>query len=191
MAAVFSAFGISFSDIGKSYEVGVDEPTAHAVAAARDDLLARAGRDMFQEGYELAECETAWTLALEDADGELVETHPYRPGEPVDSAVDAAVDTEGLRVVLSLEVHKALPHAQLTADRTATPGQAAASTTRAVRTSPDATTDCPVYVLADQAAGAFADGPAVVEGPFFTARVPAGWHLEVTPNGDLLFTDLY
>ena len=54
LAAVFSAFGISFSDIGQSYEVGLSEPTIEAAAAVHDSLLERAERDLFQEGYELA-----------------------------------------------------------------------------------------------------------------------------------------
>ena len=36
-----------------------------------------------------------------------------------------------------------------------------------------------MYTLADQQPGAFAEGPAIVEGPFFTARVLAGWTFEV------------
>jgi N-methylhydantoinase A/oxoprolinase/acetone carboxylase beta subunit len=51
--------------------------------------------------------------------------------------------------------------------------------------------DVPVFVLDEQQAGAQAPGPAIVEGPFFTARVPAGWRLDVTSNGDLILTDTH
>ncbi|MBN9635566.1 MAG: NAD(P)-binding protein, partial [Actinobacteria bacterium] len=67
-AAVFSAFGISFSDIGKTYEVAVGEPTTKAAVETHNTLLARAERDMFQEGYALADCETSWQLLVENLD---------------------------------------------------------------------------------------------------------------------------
>jgi N-methylhydantoinase A/oxoprolinase/acetone carboxylase beta subunit len=51
--------------------------------------------------------------------------------------------------------------------------------------------DVSVYYLDEQQPGARAAGPAIVEGPFFTARVPAGWQLDVTSNGDLILTDTH
>jgi hypothetical protein len=51
--------------------------------------------------------------------------------------------------------------------------------------------EVPVFHLGEQAAGASAPGPAIVEGPFFTARVLEGWRLDITSNGDLLLTDTY
>jgi N-methylhydantoinase A/oxoprolinase/acetone carboxylase beta subunit len=47
-----------------------------------------------------------------------------------------------------------------------------------------------VYTLVDQQPGAFAEGPAIVEGPFYTARVLPGWTFEVSGAGDLRLTDL-
>ncbi|CCF81146.1 Acetophenone carboxylase subunit Apc1 [Helicobacter bizzozeronii CCUG 35545] len=44
-------------------------------------------------------------------------------------------------------------------------------------------------VLLEQQAGAHMDGPAIVEGPYFTTRVPEGWGLLVTDNGDLILED--
>ncbi len=32
-------------------------------------------------------------------------------------------------------------------------------------------------------------GPAVIEGPFFTMRVPEGWQFDTTAAGDLRLTD--
>ena len=56
----------------------------------------------------------------------------------------------------------------------------------AVRSDAQHVDDVSVYSLDDQQPGAHADGPAIVEGPFFTARVPAGWRLDVTSSGDLI-----
>ena len=49
--------------------------------------------------------------------------------------------------------------------------------------------EAPVYVLLSQPPGAQASGPAVIEGPFFTMLVPAGWQFATTAAGDLRLTD--
>ena len=54
----------------------------------------------------------------------------------------------------------------------------------------DTVDEVSVYTLADQHLGAFAEGPAIVEGPFYTARVLPGWTFEVSGAGDLRLTDL-
>jgi hypothetical protein len=51
--------------------------------------------------------------------------------------------------------------------------------------------DVPVFSLLEQQLGATAQGPAIVEGPFFTARVLAGWKFDVTAGGDLMLTDIH
>ena len=183
LAAVFSAFGISFSDIGKSYEVGVPDSTTESAAATYDDMLVRAERDMFQEGYQLADCRTEWQLAEETPDGETVAVRPYRRGD--------AIDVGAHRVSLRLDVAAELPHPVLVGDSAATPADAVSAGVRAVRSDAQHVDDVSVYYLDDQQPGAHADGPAIVEGPFFTARVPAGWRLDVTSNGDLILTDTH
>ena len=45
------------------------------------------------------------------------------------------------------------------------------------------------HALASQRPGARGSGPAVIEGPFFTMRVPAGWQFDTTAAGDLRLTD--
>ena len=64
------------------------------------------------------------------------------------------------------------------------------SGSRQVRSAADTVDEVSVYTLVDQQPGAFAEGPAIVEGPFFTARVLPGWTFEVSSAGDLLLTDL-
>lgn len=181
MAAVFSAFGISFSDVGKSYEVGVPEPTAEAASATYDDMVVRAERDMFQEGFELADCSTSWLVAVETADGSPVDLRSYRRGDPV--------EVGDHQVSLRLDVTASLPHPTLVEAAEVTAREAVAHGTRTVRSGADRVDTVSVYLLDDQEPGAGAVGPAIVEGPFFTARVPAGWRLDVTSNGDLILTD--
>ncbi|WOP17627.1 hydantoinase/oxoprolinase family protein [Raineyella sp. LH-20] len=180
-AAVFSAFGISFSDIGKSYEVGVPVPTTEAVHAAHDDLVARAERDMFQEGYALEDCRRTWTLTIEEPDGTLVESRDYHPGDPIDAA--------GRQVSLRLTAAAPLPHPVLPDDRAVDARTAAAHDTRQVRSAADQVDTVPVHVLDDLRPGDSGAGPAIVEGPFFTARVLPGWDFRVTAAGDLLLRD--
>jgi N-methylhydantoinase A len=183
LAAVFSAFGISFSDIGQSYEVGLSEPTIEAAQSVHDMLVERAGRDMFQEGHELAACTLQWSLVVEDADGTLVSEAPYRYG-------DAPAVGAGQPASLTLDVTFELPHASLAANTSLASHPAVAAGTRQVRSSATEVDEVPVYALLDQKPGATALGPSIVEGTFFTARVLDGWKLDVTAAGDLMLTDI-
>lgn len=180
-AAVFSAFGISFSDIGKTYQVIVSEPTAEAARHTHDALRTRAERDMFQEGYSLEDCETSWQLLVEDTATGTVSRLPYQPGDEV--------EFPGCVVSLELNATAALPHPDLGGDSTTQTGPAPAAGLRAVRSAADVLDQVPVYVLDQLAAGHTGSGPAIIEGPFFTARVLPGWSFRVTSAGDLLLSD--
>ncbi len=180
-AAVFSAFGISFSDIGKTYEVIVAEPTSESARQTHDSLLQRAERDMFQEGYSLADCETSWQLLVESVDDATVSRLPYQPGDDV--------DFPGAVVSLQLNTSAPLPHPTLAADIATEPNAAPLAGRRAVRSASDVIDDVPVHVLDELSPGHAGSGPAIIEGPFFTARVLAGWSFRVTSAGDLLLTD--
>ena len=183
LAAVFSAFGISFSDIGRSYEVGLSEPTIEAAQSVHDMLVERAERDMFQEGHDLAACTLQWSLVVEEADGTLVSEAPYTYG-------DAPAVGAGQPASLTLVVTFELPHASLAANTSLASHPAVASGTRQVRSSATEVDEVPVYALLDQKPGATALGPSIVEGTFFTARVLDGWKLDVTAAGDLMLTDI-
>lgn len=182
LAAVFSAFGIGFSDIARSYEATVNDQAA--IQTTYDALLARAERDMFQEGYELHSATLEWVVSVEDDNGEILSETPYRHGDQPD--IEA-----GRHAWLKLTVTAELPHASFADDTRVPAAEAVASGTRQVRSSGTQVDDVPVYILADQRPGAAAAGPAIVEGPYFTARVLDGWRLEVTSNGDLILTDTH
>jgi N-methylhydantoinase A len=183
MAAVFSAFGIGFSDIAQSYEFALPERTAEAARHAHDTMLERAERDMFQEGYELAACAVTWKLVVENPAGSIVSESDYSVGD--------APDTEaGQQASLTLEVRHALQHVAIDTGDVVTAHQAVPSGSRRVRSAVDTVDEVSVYTLADQQPGAVADGPAIVEGPFYTARVLPGWTFEVSGAGDLLLTNL-
>ena len=160
LAAVFSAYGISFSDIAQSYETNITGYAAGDIEAVRVKMTAAAAKDMFQEGHEIADCELEWTTISEDAD-----------------------------TILNLRATFRLPRPAIAGGLTAAKTPAVAVGVRAIRSSINQIDDVPVFVLADQAPGASAAGPAIVEGPFFTARVPGGWNLDISAAGDLLLTD--
>lgn len=160
LAAVFSAYGISFSDIAQSYETDVSGFAAPAREEAKRAMEADASRDMFQEGHELSECELEWTT-IHEAESEI----------------------------LRLKAIFRLPHPTIEGGSPTTESPALASGTRQVRSSASQVDTVSVYRLDDQEPGAIASGPAIVEGPFFTARVPAGWSLKISTAGDLLLTN--
>jgi N-methylhydantoinase A len=181
-AAVFSAFGIGFSDVSQHYEQplpATDEETVGEVVAR---LRERARRDMFAEGVELDECEASFRLVLErDGDDVVVELV-----DPLDLAAHVR---NGDVASLELSLVAPLPHVGMgaTGDVSATPAQP--SGTRPVRDRESEIVELPVYTLLEQPSGAQADGPAVVEGPFFTMRLPDGWRFQTTAAGDVLLTD--
>ena len=180
-AAVFSAFGIAFSDIGKTYQVILPEATLAAAQAAYEGLSARAERDMFQEGYVFAECDVDWRLVLENLDDGTISRLPFVVGD--------AVDYPGHAVSLELAVTARLPHPELEVDSPVDPAEIQTGDTRSVRSAADRVDQVPLHVLEDLSPGHRGSGPAIIEGPFFTARVLPEWSYQVTAAGDLFMSD--
>ena len=105
------------------------------------------------------------------------------------SSARAPVDHPGRRVSLQLTVTAPLPHPELAVDQAAETRQAPSAGTRSVRSAADRVDEVPVHVLTELSPGDTGAGPAIVEGPFFTARVLPGWTFRVTSAGDLLLHD--
>ncbi|WP_297005837.1 hydantoinase/oxoprolinase family protein [uncultured Corynebacterium sp.] len=195
LAAVFSAYGISFSDIAQDFEVEITGKTDAQVNTDRQELLEQAERYMFQEGHDLDECETEWTVIHENSDGS--EHHRSRPGDTggADSGTDSGTDggtDSGLHRILRLTARHILPHPAVkhsVSTSACAPHPAGTRTLLTVGEAGSGTTSVPVLVLEDQPAGASGEGPAIVEGPFFTARVPGGWDFTVSDAGDLILND--
>ncbi|MCY4670606.1 MAG: hydantoinase/oxoprolinase family protein, partial [Rhodococcus sp.] len=134
-----------------------------------------------QEGYDIADCSLEWASLVEDADGAVTRTE-------FDSGLDVS-SAAGNKTLLALKAIRELPHSVVKGGSPETKSVAASTMTRSVRTSATSVEDLPVYQLDQQVAGAMASGPAIVEGQFFTAQVPAGWDLEISNSGDLILTD--
>jgi N-methylhydantoinase A len=182
MAAVFSAFGIGFSDIAQTYEANVTGMDSEGISVSKETLLARAARDMFQEGHDIDECRLEWKVVLEDAEGQLISELPHLDTDPPPGARED-------NSILTLTARYELPHASIRRAESAGRTHALPTSTRKVRYAADKVEDVPVFELESQAAGASAMGPAIVEGPYFTSRVPQGWRFDVTDSGDLMLTD--
>jgi len=175
-AAVFSAFGISFSDISHSYRTTVEPPTAESVIAKVAALRIRAERDMDAEGYDIAECGIEAWITQDD-------------GPPIPVGVDGVLGAQALPpdvVRLQLRVTRTIPHFAL---------NDGPATSRSVPPAPirlqsvlggDLTrTDVPVFHLDDLVPGTSGHGPALIEDRYFTCRVRDGWQFDITSGQDI------
>ncbi|HUA28044.1 MAG TPA: hydantoinase/oxoprolinase family protein [Streptosporangiaceae bacterium] len=182
MAAVFSAFGMGFSDLSQHYEQPLPAADHATIDAVSERLLQMGARDLYAEGVDPSRCTTQYRITVERDDTEAV--------IDLDDPHDAAAHLRpGDRASLELVLLAPLPHVTLgrADDTPATPARPSGH--RRLRDSRGGTTEAPVYLLLSQPPGAQASGPAVIEGPFFTMLVPGGWQFDTTATGDLRLTD--
>src|SRR5579862_729720 len=130
MAAVFSAFGIGFSDIAHNYDAALTDMGECAVGGLVEQLLRKARRDMFAEGFDMAECVVETSIGS-TRNGENA-TYKFEGGLKLPAALRAAED---LRIQLTAT--KTIPHFTLGAVSTKPLAQATATRTRTVRMAAD------------------------------------------------------
>ena len=174
MAAVFSAFGIGFSDIAHSYDAALTDTGENGLKSVIEMLTQRASRDMFAEGFDLSECGIEKTLSFSQ-NGEQA-TRRLNGDSRVPDGIKQAQD---LRV--QLRATKPIPHFTLKPSDTAGGGAASTALTRTVRGE-----KLPLFRHESLAPGQGATGPCIVEEEYFTCRVPAGWSFSMNDNHDLL-----
>ena len=179
LAAVFSAFGVGFSDIAHEFEVPLIKLDETGVATARALLTERVRRALFGEGFALDECVLLERLRI--GDRWITLTGNQVPGGVLDKAGDAPA-------ALSLKATKRLPRAGFTGrfDVPSRP-QARAHGTRRTRVD-GGWLALPLYRAEDVGAGVLGQGPAVLEEAFYTCRVAAGWQFECDASRDILLT---
>lgn len=179
LAAVFSAFGIGFSDIGHEFTAALASNDAQGLQACREMLLERARRGMFAEGASLEQCRIEETLNIAGPGGE--KSVALEDGKlPSGLAPDA-------RLSLALTAVKAVAHATLSG-RFGTTGHAALSGGTRSTIVDGKPQSLRLYRVSEQSAGAGAPGPAVLEEDFFTCRIDAGWRFEINDASDILLT---
>jgi N-methylhydantoinase A len=178
MAAVFSAFGIGFSDIAHSSEA-VIEGSQSALTEALGRLRERAERDMFSEGFAADTCiyETH-LLVVRNGAVEVVKLDDS--GRLPDSARNADELRLRLRVVQPISKFVLEPVGNGQA-QTAKPGAR-----RKCLQADAKPRDVPVFRMDALQPGDTADGPALVEDDYFTCRIPGGWTFRVNANRDLV-----
>lgn len=183
LAAVFSAFGIGFSDIAHSYDAALSDVTEAGVSKTLLGLLAKAERDMFAEGFDLSEC----TIDREvhcSLNGKDVRV----PLDGEGMLPDEVTPRSNPRV--QVRVTKPIPHFSLNpVDTGATTPVTSGHTRHILAASPShdgAWSDVPLYRLEEMNPGMYADGPAIVEEEYFTCRVPEGWRFTINDNLDIV-----
>ncbi|HSW11772.1 MAG TPA: hydantoinase/oxoprolinase family protein [Solimonas sp.] len=175
LAAVFSAFGIGFSDIAHEYELPLERNDDAALQQALAMLRERAARGMFAEGFELKDCLIETRLQLDDRllplDGERLPA-----GLPKDA-----------RLTLMLKATRPIARAQLSGRFGEERKPAAAGGQRRLVTGGKPVA-LPLYRVEAQSGGVQAQGPCVLEEAFFTSRIDAGWRFEINESGDILLS---
>lgn len=174
LAAVFSAFGVGFSDISHRCEVPLADASDEALAAAKAEAMDQARRAMFAEGFALDDCDVAVELVATDGDAE--QRHAVNGSVPAGANGALSVAVTARRSIAQPALSGRF------GDRTAAAEQHG---TRSLHAD-GAATDVPVYRISAQAPGASASGPAVLEEDFFTCRLDAGWSFNINAAGDLL-----
>ncbi len=108
MAAVFSAFGIGFSDLGQRYQQPLRRSTPRRSSDVPTSCSRSGGRDMVAEGVDASACTPRFSLTVEHEDSERV--------IELDDLHDATTQlTAGDQASLELVLLALLPHV--------TPGQ--------------------------------------------------------------------
>lgn len=180
LAAVFSAFGLGFSDIQHQYEASLAAADNASLKNCVEELMEKAKRGMFAEGFAIEDCTINKTLRATNAHGE---EHTYAL---TDDTLPPDLD-EGARLSIALEALHRINRPEL---RGAFSNSKAAAKQAGVRTVKLGTkrAEVPLYKIEEQPAGGGAAGPAVLEEAFFTCRLDAGWRFDINESGDVLLT---
>lgn len=167
-AAVFSAYGIAFSDIEHSYMAELAAGRDDAVEVAKANLMEQARRGMLAEGFDLAECSLDYAVLTKNGAGYTrARLNGIHTGENTESWLELRVTKPIEKIGLGDPVCEERRKAE------------AAGTRKGV-------TDLPLFRLDDLSPGDWHEGPCLVEEAFFTAHVREGWRFVVSGNGDLL-----
>lgn len=182
LAAVFSAFGINFSNVSQEYRVVLPATTADAMRKAYDGVLERARRDMYAEKALLEDCETTASLVREragNAEEFDLDTKTFALPCDVKNGDVVSLQVRTVKPVRCAEIHSAA---------SAKKHQAKPSASRSVLGADGKRAEVPVYQVEALKPGATAAGPAIVEEAYFTGKVDAGWSFEITASGDILLS---
>ena len=182
MAAVFSAFGIGFSDIAHSYEGAMKKNDDATLAKLLDGFRQAAQRDMFAEGFDLSECKLEKSITYSRNGQQTIHALNSKAKVPAGLAKTGELRAQ-LRAV------KEIPHFALKPVGASRKRSAESQGTRVVQLPVKGaleTSVLPMFRYEALSAGAAAAGPAIVEDEYFTCFVAPGWQFMVNRNRDLV-----
>ncbi|MEM1140446.1 MAG: hydantoinase/oxoprolinase family protein [Pseudomonadota bacterium] len=172
LSAVFSAYGIGFSDLGQDYFLEAEDIQATGLDQATETLMDRAKRDMFGEGVEPREATYAFS--------EWSETDGIATLTPLAGGALKA----GSR--LHLNARYDLAKFTLATGDTGAGQKAETAGDRALTLDEGGTQSVPLIDPETLAPGIGGTGPALVSGGYLTCFIPSDWRFSVTANNDLL-----
>lgn len=183
LSAVFSAFGMGFSPLAHEHLRPLPADAA-SVGAVRDELLARARRDMFGEGVDVDACryDTAIRTIVDDTVTETAVTDEA-------GSVGSASLPAGARQQLLLRAVFDLPTFRLEPDRPLPPRGPTPVGHRTVRGEDGQTRTIAVLDATALSPGDTAPGPVLVAGDYLTCLVESDWSMRVSCNHDLILED--
>lgn len=179
LAAVFSAFGISFSDIAHEYQVALST-ISEELEDKKAELLQRAIRDMFSEGFEIGDCLLEYQFVLK--------TPTELSFIPIQS--DLPAFENGSEILLQLKVTKPLKHFAFNQDQVQVKETIMANPLRYqnILNIDKQWESVPVYAFKDLQRGDKGAGPLLIEDDLFTCNVLKGWIFTVNANRDIVLT---
>lgn len=166
-AAVFSAYGIGFSDIQHSHVAELAHDEDDVLAPARDKLLEQARRGMLAEGFSLDDCDLEFTILTKNGSGYMRK------------ALNGTYDRVNAESWLELQVKKPIDKIKLSGTGSNEKREVKTADIRPGRN------DMPIFRLENLSAGDWSHGPCLVEEEFFTTHVKPGWRFVISENGDV------
>jgi len=179
LAAVFSAFGIGFSDIGHTFLQKLEDIDQASINLARVKIKEIASRGMFSEGTTIENCKLEeW---IEICTNDVIKSYALSSSDIPKKL------TAGETAALYLKSTKAVPHPVLKGSFKEKSASAVSTSTRKVLID-GSHQDLPLYLVEQQVGAVKAMGPAILEESFFTCRVDKGWSFFINNSGDILLT---
>lgn len=175
LAAVFSAFGIGFSNVAHEYQTPVTQVTD--VGAVTGEMLARARRDMYGEGLDPQECR--YETSLWNAKEGVVQEHPLKNGA---LTIKPGANDQRITVRATFK----LPTFNLLADTPLPARHAVPVGKEEVQIGKSESETVNVFAETSLVPGDQFKGLALVRGDYLTCLLKRGWNARVTSNNDYL-----
>lgn len=176
---IFSAFGISFSDIAHQYQIPIIEFTDDFVNSELEILKDQAERDMFAEGFNIDECRLELFFGYMKNDEAV-----YLDFNTTD--VNSLKDKEN--PFLMLKVIKEVKHFEFEEIRILEEIKATPQKKQQVLLQDGTKKEIPVYRTSELSVGATASGPAILEDDLSTIYVLDNWKFKLNENKDIFLT---